>query len=488
MKTYEVVFNGIVELAARQHLLQHYDNNQFQEDLCFALWRPSTGKNKYTGIIYKIILPQEKDRILHGNVSFEPKYLSKAIKIAIKENAGLAFMHSHPSSGWQDMSQPDVIAEKKVLLYPSLSTGLPLLGLTIGIDGYWSARFWVKEKQIKRYWCQKVRIVNKKNYKMYYNDNLLPPPKRKNILKRTFDTWGEIHQNNIARMKIGIVGLGSVGCIIAEAMARIGVSDIVLIDPDKIEEHNLDRLLYGTKKNIGYYKVDIVEKFIKKHATARDVKVKKIPFSIHYEHVYQEALSCDFLFSCVDRPMPRDVLNFIAFSHLIPVIDGGVAVTINKPKNEFYAHWRSHLITPYHQCLRCNGQYTTSDVVMERDGSLDNPTYIKNLPKEKRQNNQNVFPFSLSIASMEVNMMIHYLVSNEWYPEVPQQEYQFLTGKIRINNEKCDNNCIFQKERIALGDKGKPPYIEKIQYKNKQGFIKKVKDRGLRIFTKLFGI
>ena len=95
---------------------------KLQEDLCFALWRPSTGKSKYTGIIYKIILPEKEDRELCGNVEFSPRFLSKAINIAIKEEAGLAFMHSHPSEGWQGMSTPDVIAEREVLASPAFAT------------------------------------------------------------------------------------------------------------------------------------------------------------------------------------------------------------------------------------------------------------------------------------------------------------------------------------------------------------------------------
>lgn len=459
MRVYEVVFCEYADRDATDHLLQHFLMDKLQEDLCFALWRPSTGRLRYTGIIYKIILPEKGDRELHGNVEFAPCFLSRAINLAIQEKAGLAFMHSHPSDGWQGMSGPDVIAERDVLASPAMATGLPLLGLTIGTDGYWSARFWEKEgKKVQRHWCQKVRVVCKNSYKIYCNDRLIPPPKRRDVLMRTFDTWGLKHQNNIARLKVGIIGLGSVGCIIAEAITRIGVNNIVLIDPDRVEEHNLDRLLYGTVDSIGSYKVDVASESVKKHSTAKKINIRKFPVSVHYQEAYSEALDCDFLFSCVDRPVARDVLNFISFSHLIPVIDGGVAITVNKD-NSFYAHWRSHLVTPYHQCMRCNKQYTTSDVVTELDGSLDDPSYIGNLPQEQRDGNQNVFPFSLSVASMEVNTMVRYIVSQEWWPEVQQQDYHFLIGSIRINNQKCNETCYFQKERVAMGNRCKPHYI-----------------------------
>ena len=459
MKCYEVAFCEDAEQEISTHLLQHFRVNKYQEDLCFALWRPATGKSRYTGLIYKAILPQKGERKLHGNVEFLPRFLGRAISLAVKEKAGLAFMHSHPSDGWQGMSAPDVVAERDVLSSPALATGLPLLGLTIGTDGYWSARFWKKKgASFKRHWCQKVRVVAKRHYKIYCNNQLLPPPKRKNILRRTFDTWGVVNQNNIARLKVGIVGLGSVGCIVAEAIARIGVANVVLIDPDIVEEHNLDRLLYGTEQSIGKRKVEIAAQAMKAHATAGKLEVKSVPLSIHDDRAYQAALDCDVLFSCVDRPVARDVLNFIAIAHLIPVIDGGVAITTN-PDHSFSAHWRAHLVTPYHQCLRCNGQYSTSDVSMELDGSLDDPSYIQNLPLEQRNSGQNVFPFSLSVASMEINLLVRYLVAQDWWPEVQQQDYQFLTGSIRLNEEKCHSHCIFKKERVALGDESRPHYI-----------------------------
>ena len=92
-------------------------------------------------------------------------------------------------------------------------------------------------------------------------------------------------------------------------------------------------------------------------------------------------------------------MNFIAHCHLIPVFECGIDVIPNKAQDGlFAAHWRGHIITPHHQCLRCNGQYDTSQVQMELDGSYDNPTYVSNLPPETRLRNQNVFPFSLAVA------------------------------------------------------------------------------------------
>ena len=394
----EVTLTAEANSVSSGHLLQHAERHELQEDLCFALWRPSTGSQRLTALIDDIILPEPGERMLHGNASFAPHYLARAVKVAREKEAGLAFMHSHLSSGWQGMSDADVVAERDVLAYPAGATGLPLVGMTIGTDGYWSTRVWERNGiHMRRTWCDKTRIVGPKAYTMYFNDNLKPASSRRNLLKRTFDTWGKEAQDIISRCRIGIVGLGSVGCIVAEALARIGVSEVTLIDPDRVEEHNLDRLLYGTRKDIGKLKVNLAAQAMRRNATAERILITSLPIALQSEMAYKAALDCDVLFSCVDRPVPRDVLNYIAQAHLIPVIDGGIAVQSDRRKDRlFSAHWRASLVTPYHRCMRCSGQYNSSMVVMELDGSLDDPSYITNLSPDENGGAQNVFPFSLA--------------------------------------------------------------------------------------------
>ena len=179
--------------------------------------------------------------------------------------------------------------------------------------------------------------------------------------------------------------------------------------------------------------------------------------SVHQLPAYRAAIDCDVLFCCVDRPVGRDVLNYIAYSHLIPVVDGGVDV---QPLNERFhsAHWKAHLIGPGRQCLRCNGQYNTSLVTSELDGSLDDPTYIANLPPEERERNQNVFPFALSVAGMEVNLMLRYLLFQDWWPPLKDQDYQFVVEEMRLSNGHCHSGCFFP-GRESKGDGEAPFYL-----------------------------
>ena len=457
---YEVALIDEVDKAAQAHLLQHFQQDYLQEDLCFALWRPSTGHLRSTALIFEIILPGTNERYLHGNVSFDPGYMARAIAVARRKEAGLAFMHSHPNPGWQALSTEDTKAERDVLAYPAGVTNHPLLGLTIGSDGYWSARFWSKnDKEMSLQWCDKVRIIRPKSYLLHFNDEAVPAQPRSEMLKRTYDTWGTRNQEVISRLHVGIVGLGSVGCIVAEAMARIGVSRVTLIDPDRVERHNLDRLLYGTVQDIGCLKVDVAEKKMRQNATAGQIDTMSIPKSIHQGAAYTQALDCDVIFSCVDRPIARDVLNHIANGHLIPVFDCGIEVLPDKRRDDLLAaHWRTYIVTPQHECLRCNGQYNTSQVVMELDGSLDKPTYVTGLQAEARLGNQNVFPFSLSVAGMTVNQMLRYTIGPKWWPASPQEHYQYMTGQIEISSRECHPNCSFR-NRKAQGDIVIPPFI-----------------------------
>src|SRR5258707_7541762 len=132
-----------------------------QEDLCFGIWYPSEGQTRTTALLHRLILPQDGEREVHSNASFLPHYFERAVGEAIAAGGGLALLHSHLGPGWQDMSDDDIIAERKHAAAVKGATGIPLVGLTLGTDGAWSSRFWVKvgPRQYERKWCSNVRVV-----------------------------------------------------------------------------------------------------------------------------------------------------------------------------------------------------------------------------------------------------------------------------------------------------------------------------------------
>ena len=71
-------------------------------------------------------------------------------------------------------------------------------------------------------------------------------------------------QKKIKKSKVLIVGLGGLGCPVAEYLCRAGVGTIGLIDHDKIDLSNIHRQSMFTTKDINKYKVKVVSDRIKK--------------------------------------------------------------------------------------------------------------------------------------------------------------------------------------------------------------------------------
>src|SRR5438477_11069382 len=114
------------------------------------------------------------------------------------------------------MSGDDIVAEQSHAAATKGATGLPLVGLTLGTDGAWSARFWEKTapRQYERRWCQTVRVVGDR-LRLTYHDTLVPKPAVRPELTRTVSAWGEDAQAHLARLRVGIIGAGSVGTMVA---------------------------------------------------------------------------------------------------------------------------------------------------------------------------------------------------------------------------------------------------------------------------------
>lgn len=437
--SFSVAFTEAVDADLREHLIRE----DLEEDLIFVLYTPSQGKQRNTALLHTLLPPQTGDRQRHGNVSFNPSYLERACREALKLGYGVAFLHSHPYPGWQGMSADDVAAE--TLMAPTVHgvTDLPLVGLTVGSDGTWSARVWERRNDgtYERRWCESVRVVGEQLH-AHFNDDLVPRPAYRDLFKRTITVWGEENHQHLARLHIGVVGLGSVGSLVAESLARMGMTQITLIDHDRIEPHNLDRTLGATEDDVEVEKVVIARRQALASATAAQPSVHAVASNLASADGYLAALDCDVLFSCVDRPLARSILNHFAYAHLIPVIDGGIGVRF-RDRAFSGVDWQAQTVGPGRICLECSGQFRMHDAQTEREGKLDDPSYFIGLPADHPlKNNENVFPFSMNLASLEVMQFVALATGAGGMRDFGVQRYRFYPGVVTTDTEgACHPDC-----------------------------------------------
>jgi len=71
---------------------------------------------------------------------------------------------------------------------------------------------------------------------------------------------GSDNLDKLKHTSIAVIGLGGVGSHALEAIARCGVGEITLVDPDRVEESNMNRQLPALNSTIGEYKTDVMVK------------------------------------------------------------------------------------------------------------------------------------------------------------------------------------------------------------------------------------
>ena len=431
-----------------RRLRAHFAHEGLQEDLTFALWRPGFGGRRFSMILNTLVLPDADERILDGNVSFTSDYLSRVLA-ELQPGLGVALIHSHLGPGWQGMSEDDVIAERDRLAGAvSGRTGLPLLGMTWGTDGTWSARAWGRSAPFtyERVDVPAVRVVGSEGLALSFHPKLRPEPAELPAQVATLSVWGAKAQADIARARVGIVGLGSVGSIISEGLSRMGVADVVLIDHDRIELRNLDRTLHATPADAASesLKIDVADRAIEESHTAISVDVTKLPESLLTRVGVETALDCDVLICSVDRPWPRWILNAVAYAHLIPVVDGGILARTTPEGRPLHIDWRIHTVGPGRACMVCLGALLRSDVGLDRDGLLDDPDYIAGLSpaEQERYSRRNVFAFSLAVAGHQLLHVAGMIAGSSRVSGIGPQHYQAYPGTMSVDSTTaCVDDC-----------------------------------------------
>jgi hypothetical protein len=125
---------------------------------------------------------------------------------------------------------------------------------------------------------------------------------------------------------VGMIGCSGTGSPAAHVLARAGVGNFVLVDPQRFDDSNLERMHGSLWEHIGAepppYKVDLVAALIR--SINPSAKITALAGNILHENALDELLRCDLLLGCTDTQHARAKLSDVAQHYLLPSLDLGV--------------------------------------------------------------------------------------------------------------------------------------------------------------------
>ncbi|TYS83520.1 ThiF family adenylyltransferase [Rossellomorea aquimaris] len=135
--------------------------------------------------------------------------------------------------------------------------------------------------------------------------------------------------NRIRNIKVGIIGLGGLGSTLLTQLAGIGCSDIYVIEPDSVEEKNLNRQFLYKTKDIGRSKATVAKENI--YSLNPDIKVstKILEVTSTQDLINNLPNDIDLLICAADQPLLKIQLwcNQYCLIKNIPLITGGLGCT-----------------------------------------------------------------------------------------------------------------------------------------------------------------
>jgi len=145
------------------------------------------------------------------------------------------------------------------------------------------------------------------------------------MLQRSSLFFSREELDKIMNTTVAIAGLGGVGAITAELLARWGIKKFRLLDKDKYEPTNLNRQLFATTKTLGQYKVDVAAKRIREINPYAEIEmIIKEPITNENGHRFLKDV--DILIQTTDSPSGL-IFYKIAQRYKIPVVNGYTTIT-----------------------------------------------------------------------------------------------------------------------------------------------------------------
>lgn len=172
---------------------------------------------------------------------------------------------------------------------------------------------------------------------------------------RQIMVFGLEGQKALYSLRVGLVGCGGIGSIMAEGLMRLGVMNLTLVDGDFLATSNLNRWQGGRPKDVGRLKAHVLARRLR--SMNPQTKVCSIGFPLNHPKALRAIKGVDVLIGAVDNHQARFLMNRISAQYLIPYLDAATVIKKGKPENnnQMQLLFRLAVVVPgTTACLQCS--------------------------------------------------------------------------------------------------------------------------------------
>lgn len=125
-----------------------------------------------------------------------------------------------------------------------------------------------------------------------------------------------------SRKRIAVVGAGALGCSILPRLARMPIGELVVIDGDRVEHHNLERQPLFTAADIGRSKAGTACTWVRSAEPA--IAVRAMDRFLDASNAHELLALADIVADCTDDLHAKALIDEVCGALRIPLVSGAV--------------------------------------------------------------------------------------------------------------------------------------------------------------------
>ncbi|HEY2445031.1 MAG TPA: ThiF family adenylyltransferase, partial [Rhizomicrobium sp.] len=216
----------------------------------------TTPENRERLLVRAADFPSDDDYVRRApdGAELSSAYIARVSKHAKQGHSSIVFVHSHPGLTPPSFSRVDDEGEHRLAEFLRVRCpNVTHASLVISGGGVAARKLGTSER---------IRVVTVGIEFRVRSTTIGNDDGTLEVFDRQVRAFGREGQSRITALRIGIVGLGGVGSLVSQMLVHLGIRKFLLIDPDVVEESNLNRVVNASGTSVGQSKVDVAARYI----------------------------------------------------------------------------------------------------------------------------------------------------------------------------------------------------------------------------------